>query len=210
MTDIFTRGISEKQGRLVDSMPSEQVRMFSSFCINPIGVSFVQQEPDEKIILFLRRHFATNAPWIAITSILVVIPVFLLIFRIGFQMSDIFNIPIRYIVVFAIFYYLIVFSYAFVNFITWFYNVLLVTEKRIVDIDYSDIVIHNIAFTKLNLVQDVNYTQAGFIRSFFNYGDVFIQTAGTAETHFEGLSVPQPRRAAQIIVDLLGRRHHAV
>lgn len=208
MPDIFVDPDNTKKEAL-PTIDSERVHMFSAFCVNPIGISFVQQEPDEKILLFLRRHFITNVSWILITSILILIPVFFLIFRIGFLLSEILSLPVSYIVVFTIFYYLAVFSYAFVNFISWFYNVLLVTQKRVVDIDYSDIVIHNIAFTKLTHVQEVNYTQAGFIRSFFNFGNVFIQTAGP-ETNLEGLSVPEPRRAAQIIANLIGRNAHAV
>jgi len=201
MPDIFIRPNDTKKDE-------EHVNMFSTFCINPIGISFVEQEPDEKILLFLRRHFVTNAPWIFITFILVLIPVFFFVFRLDLQLLQTLSLPGRFTVIFIILYYLMVFSYAFVNFITWFYNVLLVTEKRVVDIDYSDIVIHNIAFTKLTHVQEVNYTQAGFIRSFFNYGNVFVQTAGP-ETNLEGLSVPQPRRAAQIIANLIGREAHA-
>lgn len=201
MTDIFIRPNGTKKDE-------EYVHMLSDFCTNPLGVSFVEQEPDEKILLFLRRHFSTNAPWLFITLILLLIPVFAFIFGFELQILESFNLPGGFIFIFTILYYLVVFSYAFVNFITWFYSVFLVTQKRIVDIDYSNIVIHNVAFTKLSHVQDVNYTQSGFIRSLFNYGDVFAQTAGT-ETNFEALSVPQPRRATQIIADLIGKEAHA-
>src|SRR3989344_3647140 len=188
MPDIFIKPQNSKKETALAPELKNHVGMFSNFLTNPQGVSFVQQQPDEKILLFL--------------------PLIIFIFEATFQLFQTLNLPPRFILVFTAFYYLIVFSYAFVNFITWFYNVLLVTQKRVVDIDYHDITIHNIAFTKLINVQDVNYTQAGFIRSFFNYGDVFVQTAGT-ETHFEGLSIPMPRRAAQIIGDLIGRRAHA-
>jgi hypothetical protein len=73
----------------------------------------------------------------------------------------------------------------------------------LIDIDYSDIVIHNIAVTSLTHAQDVNYTQSGFIPTFFNYGDLFIQTAGD-ERNFEAVSIPKPREATHIIGDLTG------
>jgi membrane protein YdbS with pleckstrin-like domain len=207
MPDIFIKPENTKKELLTaaDSVPSDHVRMFSSFCVNPLGVSFIDQEPDEKILLFLRPHFITNALWIFIAFILALIPIFFLIFRINFVFLEVPSLPFGFVAIFAIFYYLLIFSYTFVNFINWFYNVLLVTQKRVVDVDYSDIVVHNIAFTKLTHVQEVNYTQAGFIRSFFNFGDIFIQTAGP-EINLEGLSVPQPRRAAQIMANLIGRR----
>src|SRR3989338_6870974 len=208
MPDIFIKPQNSKKETALAPELKNHVGMFSNFLTNPQGVSFVQQQPDEKILLFLKRHLIVNVPWVIITFILLFAPLIIFIFEATFQLFHTLNLPPRFILVFTAFYYLIVFSYAFVNFITWFYNVLLVTQKRVVDIEYHDITIHNIAFTKLINVQDVNYTQAGFIRSFFNYGDVFVQTAGT-ETHFEGLSIPMPRRAAQIIGDLIGRRAHA-
>ena len=35
-------------------------------------------------------------------------------------------------------------------------------EFRIVDIDYSGLLYHDVAFTKLNLIEDVNYIKTGF------------------------------------------------
>lgn len=209
MPDIFNRNNGAKKDELVEPMPSNHIYMFSDFCTNPLGISFIEQEPNEKILLILRRHFSTNTLWIFITFILLLSPVFFFIFRNEFQLLEVVDLPVRFILIFTIFYYLVVFSYAFINFITWFYNVFLVTQKRVVDIDYSDIVIHNIAFTKLTHMQDVNYTQAGFIHSLLDYGNVFLQTAGT-ETNFEALSVPRPRKAAHIIANLIGKEAHAV
>ena len=64
------------------------------------------------------------------------------------------------------------------------------------------------AITKLTHIVDVSYTQSGFAKSLFNYGDVFVQTAGT-EKNFEALSVPKPREATHIIGDLIGKGKHA-
>lgn len=207
MPDIFTKNNSTKKEELVETIASNHINMLSSFCTNPLGISFVEQAPDEKILLFLRRHFITNFLWILISLVLLLVPVLFFIFRSELQLLGPINLPLQFILIIIIFYYLAVFAYAFVNFLSWFYNVFIVTQKRIVDIDYSNIVIHNVAFTKLSHVQDVNYDQIGFIRSLFNYGDVFVQTAGN-EPNFDAHSVPQPRKAAQIIADLIGKEAH--
>ncbi len=80
---------------------------------------------------------------------------------------------------------------------------MLITNLGVIDIDYSDILYHDVAFTNFNLVEDVNYTKTGFFKSLFNYGDIFIQTAGGRE-NLEGLGVPNPARAAHIISDSIG------
>ena len=109
----------------------------------------------------------------------------------------------HFTVVFTLLYYLLISSYVFVNFLHWFYNVFIVTSERVVDIDYSDVVIHNIAVASLSHIQDVNYSQSGFMPTFFNYGNLFAQTAGE-ERNFEAFSVPKPREATHIIGDLTG------
>lgn len=205
MPDIF---IPESQPALNNTdlklIKENHIHALSSFCQNPVGVSFQNQEEDEEVLLFLRRHFITNVPWIFISLILSLIPPVLFILNINIPIFF-FNIPGNFLTVSVIFYYLVVFIYAFISFITWYYNISLVTQKRVVDIDFSDIVYHDVAMTKLNLIEDVNYTQTGFIRSFFNYGDVFVQTAGE-KLHFDFLAVPSPSNAVNIIENLIGGR----
>lgn len=210
MPDIFIPKSpkTEKHIRvpLLSTNSKEHNHPFASFCDTPSNISFHNQEPDEKIVLLLRRHFITNFSWIIITVILVLLPLLTNILGINIQAFLPF-FPARFFMVGLIFYYLIIFSYAFINFITWYYNIFLVTQKRIVDIDFSDIVYHNVAITKLNLVEDVNYTQVGFIPSLFNFGDLFVQTAGEVK-HFEALKIPKPNDATHIIQDLIGGKHH--
>ncbi len=184
---------------------SEDMHAFSSFCQNPKGVRFQTQKSHETIILFLRSHFITNVSWIALSFILIALPIIILIFLPNFGIDFLSSETlIRFTTIYVLFYYLMVFSYVFISFLHWFYNVFIVTSERVVDIDYSDIVVHNIAITNLVQIEDVHYTQSGFIPTLFNYGDLFAQTAGEME-NFEALSIPKPREATHIIGDLIGK-----
>ena len=200
MADIF---VALKHSAHLNS--PKDMNIFSSFCQNPKGIRFQTQKTHETIILFLRSHFVTNISWIIFTVILIYLPIIITLllplFRIDFLSSPTLA---RFTTIYVLFYYLMVSSYLFISFLHWFYNVFIVTSERIVDIDYSDIVVHNIAVTSLTHVQDVNYTQSGFIPTFFNYGDLFVQTAGN-EKNFEALSIPRPREATHIIGDLTGK-----
>ena len=104
------------------------------------------------------------------------------------------------------FYYLIVATYWFINFISWYFNISLVTDKRVIDIDFSNLVYKDVAATKINLVQDVSFAQIGAIRTFFDYGDVLVQTAGTLD-NFTFESAPQPENIVHIVEDLIGKRN---
>ncbi len=196
MNDIF---VAPKK-----NIHPSHAHLFSTFCENPLDVWFKDQKPDEKILLFLRRHFITNLPWIATSIVLLFLPLLFPLIRPFLNL----NLPfasVSLMIILFIFYYLIVFSYVLTQFMHWFYNIFIVTQERIIDIDYSHIVIHNMATTKLSHIQDVSYTQGGFIRSLFNFGDLFAQTAGT-ESNFEALAIPKPRKATKIIGDLIGKK----
>jgi len=186
-------------------LPTAHVSHLASFFERPDGVSFKNQKGDEKILLFLRKHFITNLGWLFIVFVLVFLPPLISISSSRFSVFAIFDLPPSFTIVLVIFYYLIVFNYFFINFITWFYNISLVTQKRIIDIDFSNLVYHNVAATKLSLVEDVNYTQVGFIRTLFDYGDAVVQTAGE-ELHFDFLAVPKPGKVVDIVQNLIGRR----
>jgi hypothetical protein len=54
------------------------------------------------------------------------------------------------------------------------------------------------------LIEDVNYTQAGFIRGLFNFGDLFVQTAGGKE-NIEALAIPMPAKIARLVLDFIGK-----
>jgi hypothetical protein len=103
------------------------------------------------------------------------------------------------------FYYIILLTYAFVNFILWYYNAAIITDKRVIDIDFHQLVIKDIAETKLSLVQDVSYRQVGALQNLFGYGYVLIQTAGPLD-NFEFYQLPQPAHVVELVENLIGGR----
>ena len=196
MPDIFVANKEEKKTFLKTELPINHVE-------SPGEIFFANKKENEEIILFLRGHIATNFPWIVISSFLIIFPL-LLFFFFNFVESPFPFISGAFIVIFTLLYYLAVFAYAFINFMKWFYNTLIITTLGVVDIDYSDLIYHDVAITKLNLIEDVKYNKAGFFRSFFNFGDLFIQTAGGKE-NLEALGIPNPAHAAHIIANSIGK-----
>ncbi len=184
------------------NFPQKRAHLFSAFYKNPQGIYFKNQEKDEKILLFIRRSIITNFKWVLVSIIFLLLPLLAYLF-VNFG-GQIISFPTKYILFFLAFYYLLVFTYIYVNFITWYFNIAFVTNIRVVDIDFSGLIYKNIAATKLSLIQDVSLIQSGAVRTFFNYGDVFVQTAGTY-TNFEFEAAPQPENAVHIIEDLIGK-----
>jgi hypothetical protein len=178
----------------------------SSYFEDPSRIKFTNMLEEEILLLFLRRHFITNIPWIIKAIALALIPiVFEFLSSFGFYSSN-FVAPEGKLVIYFFYYFFILSGYIFVNYMTWFYNISLVTSVRIVDIEFSQIVFENVAATKLSQLEDVKYSQIGFARSIFDYGDVFAETAGTA-SNFEFNAVPHPENVIRIINSLIGKPH---
>lgn len=196
----------QKTGRKIHKPPhpatKHEIGTLETFTEYPSGLSFEHQEPNEEIILFLRQHLITNVPWLIITALLTLAPFVFIPF---ISILDLFplTVPPFAALVLMLFYYMILFSYAFVNFLTWFYNIGIVTDKRIIDLDYDSIVRVHVSATKVLQIQDVSYSQTGFLRTLFNFGDVRIQTAGQ-HPDFEFLRIPNPSKATFIIQKLIG------
>lgn len=177
---------------------------FSAFHTSPEGISFENQEPNEKIYLFLRRHFITILPWIAGTFIFALLPplVFLSVSVLDLALPE---IPGNIILIVTLFYYLILFGFAFINYVVWFYNVGLVTNLRVVDIDVQNLQSKNVAATPIEGIVDVEYSQHGLIQNIFDYGNVLMQTEGV-KANFEFLAIPHPAKVTDIMSDLISGR----
>ncbi|MDP3998347.1 MAG: PH domain-containing protein [bacterium] len=171
----------------------------ASMMVNPTHLSFEAQEEGEEVILLLRRHWVTNLPWIFVGGFLFLIPPFVSIFVSLLNFS--LQLPFGTVFVAQAFWYLISFGYLFVNFLIWYFNAYLVTNQRIVDIDFNNLTYKEISSTELEKVQDITFRVGGVIRHIFDYGDVIIQTAGTAP-NFDFLAVPKPAFVADKIGDL--------
>lgn len=187
------------------NQPSHKNSMhfYSSLEVNPDNVVFENQEPDEEIKLLVRRDLIANVPWIVTALILISIPPLIFLFNDLF--TPFFQISRTTQVIATLFYYLIVFGFILVEFTIWYFNVGLVTNKRILDLDVSGILFKHASETKLNLIEDVSYSQVGAIRSVFNYGDVLIQTAAT-QANFEFDRAPEPAQIVRIIADMIGKK----
>lgn len=184
----------------------QKLGLLTTFRENPLEVIYDDLDPDEEIILFLRRHFITNFPWIAQGVFLIILP-FLLSAFIAFANISIVISP-NFILFSLLSYYFFVFLFLFLNFLNWFYNITLITNKKVVDVDFKVLISKNVAATKIAQIEDVSLSEVGLLRSIFDYGDVMVQTAGTVD-NFEANAVPHPERVVHVIGDLIGGDNHA-
>ncbi|MBI4033230.1 MAG: PH domain-containing protein [Candidatus Blackburnbacteria bacterium] len=165
--------------------PRVMMKPFSAYAYCPLGVRFENQEEGEEIVLFLRQHPIVNIPWILTTVVMVLAP---LILR-NFPILDF--LPLNFQVVSVLIWYLLTTAFILENALDWLFNIYIVTTQRIVDIDFFNLIQKQVSDAERVKIQDVTYTLGGVFGTLFNFGDVFIQTAGTAP-NFDFHNVPKP------------------
>lgn len=175
---------------------------FSAFHFMPESVRFETQAAGETIILLLRKHWITNLFWLIISFLLILLPLLFspLFMRVTLPSFMTFSLIIFILLI----WYLVTFSYVLVNFLLWYFTVSIVTNERIIDIDYVNILYKKFAETRIARIEDVTERTGGFVKSFFDYGDVYVQTAAK-EAEFQFVEIPHPEKVVQIINDLMGK-----
>ena len=189
--------------KTVADKPKESAlkKLLGSYLVKPDGFHFETQETEEEILIFMREHPIVNAGWITVTIILFLLPLTVIPLLMN-NLLFLKGLPSGYYVILPLLWYLGVFGYIFTNFMQWYFNVYIVTNNRIVDIDWYSLLYKKLASAQLEKIQDVNYKQSGLIESFFDFGDIHIQTAGT-EPNFDFEHIPQPDRVVREINKIL-------
>lgn len=167
----------------------------SSHCYFPEGIKFIAKDSQEKIVLFLRKHPITNLPWILVAILLLFAPAVLQIFPVLAGLPDNFQL------IAVCIWYLLVVAYIFESFLSWFFNVFIVTDERVFDVDFLNLVYREISEANIEQIQDVTTRMGSVIRTIFNYGDVFIQTASEIP-RIEFEAVPNPDLVARVLREL--------
>ena len=93
------------------------------------------------------------------------------------------------------------FIFAFEKFLDWYFDLFLITNQRVVDIDFNNLLNKHFAEADLDMIQDVSSSVKGLLGTFFNYGDVLIQTAAEInQINFE--KVPNPEKIIKLLKEL--------
>lgn len=168
----------------------------SAFSLYPDHVDFESRAKEEKVVLFLRQHIIVNLKWVIAAAVMVFVPTIAAVFGV-FS-----SLPSGFELIITLSWYLVTLAYAFENFLNWYFNVYIVTNMRIIDVDFHNLIYKQVSDANLDKIQDVTYNMGGVARTIFNYGDVFIQTASEV-SEFDFLAVPNPDRVVKIINDFI-------
>lgn len=171
----------------------------TAYAVSPTGVRFETQEAEEEVILFLRQHLIVNIPWIIVFIVFLIAPsvLFPLIVK-----SLPVPLPFPYVLVGTLSWYLVTIGFALVSFLHWFFNIYIVTNERVIDVDFQYLLFKRFSQAELERIQDISYTMGGIFATIFHYGNVYIQTAGEMP-NLEFLAVPRPDKVVEKVRSLM-------
>lgn len=165
----------------------------------PIPGSFNEKE----IIIFVRRHWVSFLGQFLLSFLLLILPITILIILIVLGYLRTFQGIIANIAVLTLSaYYLVVLTFAFVSWISFYYDVYIVTRTEIIEITQVGFFGRKISQLSLLRVQDVTSNVQGFFPTFFAYGDVLVETASEQKESFLLSSVPNPQEISSKIMAL--------
>ena len=179
--------------------------LLAAFVERPHKMRFETQTPDEEVVLLLRRHWFTNLPWITLTLVMLFIPLLIARLMAAGQFEALEMMPTRFRLVGGLVWYVLTLGLAFESFVMWYFNVVLITNRRIVDIDFWGLLYKSVAETPLSKIQDITHKVGGFWRTVFNFGTIYVQTAAEVP-RIEFNDVPKPNLVHQKIADLIESR----
>lgn len=165
---------------------------------------------DEELVFFLRRHPITIISLFIGYLIAIIAPFVVWNLLLSFQ-PELMESEVARTIILLGGSTLFLFSWLFLfqAFLDYYLDTWIVTTKRILNIEQTGLFGRTVSELRLYRIQDVTATVNGITNTFFNYGDVEIQTAGE-KSHFIFEDVPGPNNISKVILELSekDRREH--
>jgi uncharacterized membrane protein YdbT with pleckstrin-like domain len=163
----------------------------------------IRMKPQEKVIFFLRRHFFAFVAELLYMAVLSLVPIggYVAVANLWPKLL-IGSMSFPSLVLLTSAYYLIVWLFFIGSFVDYYLDAWVVTTQRVLNVEQQGIFARTISELDLGRVQDVTSEIRGVIPSIFNYGHVYIQTAGGRE-RFVFEQVYRPHEIRKRILELV-------
>jgi hypothetical protein len=165
---------------------------------------------DEKIVMFLRRHWFVLLTKYLLLIVIGVLPLglyglIITLYPAFFQGQIAYSLTI----LFTSLYYLFIWISFYTVFLDYYLDVWIVTTHRIIDREQKGLFHVVISEQSLEQIQDVSSNVQGVLPTLLEYGTVLIQSAG-AKNLFNFKEIPEPEIVVQEIAKLAQdfRDHH--
>lgn len=157
---------------------------------------FRGQKDDETVVAIFHKH------WISFVKPLAVfVPLFALSLIILYYQSFLGTgfLIMGYVI------FLVAISYLMYYFVLWWWDVYILTNKRVINFDQRTLFHKVVSEAELTNIQDTTYEIKGVWQTIFNYGQVNILTASSGD-NIIFTDVAAPQLVQEIIIETKGKK----
>lgn len=162
----------------------------------------IEGHENDKIIIFAKRHIASMIGTILLIFLMMILPVIIIFLILKNNPELLTGYSLNFLVIFGSIYYLVTLTFSFVQWVSYYYNIFIVTDNEIIDISQEGIFDRRISTVTLLRIQDVSARIRGFLPTFFGYGDVVAESAGENTRTYIIDRIPRPVEVANKILSL--------
>jgi membrane protein YdbS with pleckstrin-like domain len=158
---------------------------------------------EEKIVLFIRRHWAAYLGQFVVSLLVWLIPIAIVIAVYVAHLNTRFfqGIALNFVILILSAYYMVAAMFIFMTWMSFYYSMYIVTRDEIIEITQTGFLGRKIAQLSILRVQDVTSSIKGLGPTLFSFGDVLVETAAEQE-NFLLESIPNPQEVSSRIMSL--------
>lgn len=158
---------------------------------------------EENIVYLTRRHWASMIGTFFLILVIMLVPLIILVIAVTLNTSFFENgILAQIIPPFVAIYYLVMITFAFVEWVNFYYSVFILTRDEIIDITQQGFFNRLITQISIVRVQDVSASIKGFLPTLFGFGDVIAESAGEKTQTYIIEKIPRPMEVADKIIEI--------
>jgi hypothetical protein len=164
----------------------------------------IQLEPDEEVLIMVRKHWFVIMAELFATFVMLLIPFFLLagllVFPDALTNFNISLVNYTAVIMFVMAGWLILtLMTGFTIWTHYYLDLWIITDRRIILIDQIRFFSRNVSIFRLERLQDIEFSIKGLLPTFFNFGTLNAQTASHFESNFRSTGLPDPRGLQALI-----------
>ncbi len=176
-----------------------QVRGLFEFLTHS-DMTFEGKRGNEKIIVFTRRHWFVLLSTIVGGLFAAILPIILVV--LGAKILVTYNLAGVFTLLWTI-YLMVIWFVVFYKLTMHSLDTWIVTSERVIDISQIGLFRRKVSELHLESIQDVSVNTNGPVQSYFNFGNIEIQTGATMQ-RFLFEEVPHPLTIKDAIMDATG------
>ena len=162
---------------------------------------FKGQKTGEKILLVVHRHWFDILSQFFIIFIMLLLLFSSLLFTPQIINSSNGNLSPSLLFFVEDIFLIFIWLFFFIIWIDYYFDVWIVTNERIVNIEQKGLFSRGISELELENIQDITVEVCGIIPTFLNYGNLYVQTAAEKE-RFIFKHVPNPYAIKDLVMNL--------